>query len=325
MKIMKLRFLSILLLTLLARAALADAPPISVAVFDFTSPLKARFSNATGIAGSLVMADLSSNPQFELVDRAELNKLLKEQALGLSGNVDPETAAKIGQLVGAKILVTGQIFSTDMDGQDNVLIVANIIGTETGRIFAQREQGPRADLVRLADDLSNRISQTITNQYTNLVAPETVSMTQEIQNMIARLPGKPRPAVSVQIKEQFLSIKKSGHDSPAELGIIFKQAGFEVVDEDSDKRPDLLVTGSAMSADNGRGTDGLFSVSANLNVKVQERLGGKILYIDSQDGIGVDLNKRTACAKALRNAADKLALKMVPALCNDDINSQNTK
>ena len=42
-----------------------------------------------------------------LVERAELEKVLGEAELGLSGTVSPETAARIGHLTGAKVLVTG--------------------------------------------------------------------------------------------------------------------------------------------------------------------------------------------------------------------------
>ncbi len=321
---MKLKFISILALTLITDAVVAaDMPPVSVAIFDFQSPYRVRLRNDIGLVSSLLTADLSSNPRLTLVDRAELDRVLKEQAFGLSGDISPETAAKIGRLVGAKILVTGQIFSvgdtvgTDVGkegAQSAIVIVARVIGTETGRIFAQREQGARENLVKMADDLSAKISETITNQYTNLVAAESVSTTQQIQDIISKLPAKPRPAVSVQISEQFLNAKKPGQTLQMELGAVFKEAGFEVVDENSDKRPDILVTGSATSSVNGKGHDGLISSSATLNIKAQDRLTGKILFLDRQDSAAVDLNRQMSAKKALQDAADRLAAKLIPTL-----------
>ena len=45
-----------------------------------------------------------------MVERAELEKILGEQELGLSGTVSADTAAKVGNLTGAKVLVTGRVF-----------------------------------------------------------------------------------------------------------------------------------------------------------------------------------------------------------------------
>jgi hypothetical protein len=70
---------------------------LSVAVFDFESreeavrDMGAKFS-------ALLNAHLSLNPDLILVERAELEKALGEQELGLSGTVSGETAAKVGHL-----------------------------------------------------------------------------------------------------------------------------------------------------------------------------------------------------------------------------------
>jgi hypothetical protein len=46
--------------------------------------------------------------QFIIVDRANLDKMLKEQALGASGTVDEDTAIRIGKLIGASALIVGR-------------------------------------------------------------------------------------------------------------------------------------------------------------------------------------------------------------------------
>ncbi len=313
------------LLLIGAAVLAADPPPISVAVMDFSTPYRGRLRNNVGVVGSLVTANLSSNPQFTVVDRAELNKVLKEQALGLGGDISPATAAKIGGLVGAKVLVTGQVFNIDddvaksgqPDGQRVVLIVSSVIATETGRTYALREQGELDSLVKMADDLSAKISVTITNQYANFVAAGTVSTTNRLAAIISELPAKPRPVVSIQIDEQFLRSKKPGQTVQTELGAVFQKAGFEVVDANSDKRPDIVITGTASSSILGRGADGLLSASASLSVKAQDRLTGKILVIDLQNSTGVDLNRQMATKKALQDAADSLMERLLPALAKE--------
>lgn len=300
----------------------ADMPPVTVAIFDFTTPYKARLRNDIGVVGSLLTANLSSNPQFTIVDRSELGKVLKEQALGLSGVITPETAAKVGRLTGANILVTGQVLALDDDlqeydpiqGKGAVLVVASVIGAETGRTYALQEQGSRANLVRMANDLSSKISETITNQYTNLVAnANEPDRSQRLAQLINSLQGKPHPAVSIKIDEQFLNAKWPGTTVRTELGMLLKEAGFDVVDENSDKSPDVLITGDAVSSINGQ-DGGLFSAGATVDIKAQTRLTGKILAIDRQDANGVDDNRSSAARKALEDAADDLAERLIPVL-----------
>ncbi len=86
---------------------------------------------------TLVNANLSAEPNLITVERAELDKALGEQELGLSGTVTPDSAAKVGHLTGAKVLVTGRVFKTDTE----LFIVAKIIGTETSRVYGELVKG----------------------------------------------------------------------------------------------------------------------------------------------------------------------------------------
>src|SRR5262249_35552801 len=61
----------------------------------------------------LFFAKLAARPELVLVDRAELKRTLDEQALNLSGVVERVAAVRVGQLTGAKILVSGSVLSAD--------------------------------------------------------------------------------------------------------------------------------------------------------------------------------------------------------------------
>src|ERR1700733_6372178 len=80
---------------------------LTIAVFNFDSPDENVRDLGPKVA-TLVNANLSAEPNLILVERAELDKALGEQELGLSGTVTPDSAAKVGQLTGAKVLVTGR-------------------------------------------------------------------------------------------------------------------------------------------------------------------------------------------------------------------------
>src|SRR5580658_9056208 len=133
---MKLKFCSLVLLFailfIVAPMAVTAEEMLTVAVFDFASPDDAVQDLGPKVA-TLINADLSAEPNLVLVERAELDKALGEQELGLSGTVTPDSAARVGQLTGAKVLVTGRVFKVE----DNLVLVAKIIGTETSRVYGE--------------------------------------------------------------------------------------------------------------------------------------------------------------------------------------------
>src|SRR5438874_1185003 len=82
-----------------------------------------------GIAGMLI-SELAANPAARVVEREEIEKLLGEQSLGASGKVTPETAAKIGKLVGARYVIAG----TFIDFYGDFRLDARLVNVETSEI-----------------------------------------------------------------------------------------------------------------------------------------------------------------------------------------------
>jgi TolB-like protein len=83
-----------------------------------------------GIAGMLI-SELAANPAARVVEREEIEKLLAEQSLGASGKVTPETAAKIGKLVGARYVIAG----TFIDFYGDFRLDARLVNVETSEII----------------------------------------------------------------------------------------------------------------------------------------------------------------------------------------------
>jgi TolB-like protein len=82
-----------------------------------------------GIPGMLI-SELAANPGVRLVDREQVQRLLDEQNLGAGGRVEPQTAAKIGKLVGARYVIYG----TFIDFYGDFRIDARLVNTETSEI-----------------------------------------------------------------------------------------------------------------------------------------------------------------------------------------------
>src|SRR5436190_7219570 len=127
---------------------------LTLAVFDFESRDETIRDLGPKVS-ALLNANLSAEPQIITVERAELEKVLGEQELGLSGTVSPDTAAKLGHLTGAKVLVTGRVFKADKE----LILVAKIIGTETSRVYGELVKGGLATpITDLSSDLSKKIA-----------------------------------------------------------------------------------------------------------------------------------------------------------------------
>lgn len=79
-----------------------------IAVVNFED--KARYGHdiGQGIADMLV-TKLVESDKYLVIERNELDAILKEQGLGQSGLVTQQSAAKVGQLLGVEMMVTGSV------------------------------------------------------------------------------------------------------------------------------------------------------------------------------------------------------------------------
>lgn len=285
----------------------ADAA-LTVAVFDFDSPDDAVRGLGPKIA-TLVGADLSAEPDLILVERAELEKALGEQELGLSGTVTPDSAAKVGQLTGAKILVTGRVFAVD----NQTIIVAKVIGTETSRVYGEVVNGkPNAAITDLAAELAKKIAADVTQKSDTLVA-RVESPEDRIAKIKKELDGKKLPAISVSIAEQHFGQHVIDPAAQTELSSLLQQCGFTVVDGLSTNKADVEITGEAFS-EFGLQKGNLKSCRARIEIKARDVASGNIISVDRQTSVAVDIAEHVAAKTALQNGAGELAERLLPKL-----------
>ena len=304
-----LPLLATLLINPLLPAAEAPMPaPVSVAVLDFESKEESVRDFGSKVA-TLLNAYLSTEGSLILVERAEIEKALGEQELGLSGTVSSETAAKVGHLTGAKVLVTGKVFKVDRD----LMMVAKVIGTETSRVYGELVKGPAASsLDTFASQLATKVAASITSKVDTLVArvPSREDRVEAIKKKIGEVK---LPAVSVRIPEQHFGSPVIDPAAQTELGLLLQQCGFTLVDDKSDQKPDVEISGEAFSAF-GLRRGNLVSCKARVELKAQTRNGGKILSVDRETSVAVDVTEQTAAKTALQNAAAELATRLLPKL-----------
>src|SRR6476661_7556498 len=106
-----------------------------------------------GIAGMLI-SELAANPAARVVERTQIQSLLDEQNLGAGGRVDPQTAAKIGKLVGARYVITG----TFIDFYGDFRVDLRLVNGETGEIIkVESDRMQRDHLFDIIRSLATRL------------------------------------------------------------------------------------------------------------------------------------------------------------------------
>jgi curli biogenesis system outer membrane secretion channel CsgG len=62
----------------------------------------------SGVADVFVTEAFRSQ-QFRITERAEIDKVISEQNLAITGRVDPSSAAEVGRIIGAELIVLGSL------------------------------------------------------------------------------------------------------------------------------------------------------------------------------------------------------------------------
>jgi len=101
-----------ILLTGFLGQPLFSAEKIRIAVVDFENKAGHAYwwyDRLGAAAADRFVTELVQTGKFSVIEREKLQAVLDEQALGASGAVTPQTAAKLGQLLGVHVLLTGAV------------------------------------------------------------------------------------------------------------------------------------------------------------------------------------------------------------------------
>ncbi len=281
-------------------------------------PFRERGADARELGaqvGDLLFAHLATNPNIYLVEREDLEQTLKELELNRSGLVKPAEAIRVGQLTGAKLLVTGSVLLID----GKLHLVAKIIGTETSRVLGAAVKGDvRDELDGLVEELAEQIAKTIVDQADKLVA-KPKDRKDVVAKMRAALGKSKRPTVSISIPERHVGQATIDPAAETEIGLFCRELGFEVIDSTgkSSGKADILLTGEGFSEFASRHGN-LISVKARLELKAVEVATNRVIAVDRQTSVAVDLTEQIAGKSALQEAAAEIAERLLPKLVDRD-------
>lgn len=140
------------LFLLLPSLALAGPNTLAVLYFENTGnpelePLK------VGLA-DMMISDLQDAEPVKVVERARLQSILDELELGHSGVVDPDSAAKVGKLLGAEWMILGSYFEL----MGTLHISAKLVRVETSEIVhAEVVRDKPKEFIALEQQLSGKL------------------------------------------------------------------------------------------------------------------------------------------------------------------------
>lgn len=123
-----------------AQAARADVP--TVAVLDFTGLMLGSAGNSAPLGkavSSMLITELLGNPGLQVIERYQLQDILMEQKLALSGRVDESTAVEIGKMVGAQYMIYGQVTSI----AEQLRMDMRVVDVETSKVLAAQKMNDK--------------------------------------------------------------------------------------------------------------------------------------------------------------------------------------
>ena len=130
-----------------ALAAAGDKPRIAVLEFKNKAENQWWYNGGAAAAQDVLVTELVKSGKFRVVEREQLEALMQEKNLSLSGDVDPKTAVRVGKLLGVNYILTGSVTeygNTDVSGGGGGVFAgkrkfvaalnARLIDTSTGEV-----------------------------------------------------------------------------------------------------------------------------------------------------------------------------------------------
>jgi len=142
---------------LMAPAMVLAQPRVAVMNFENNSTWSYWGDRLGEAAADELVTQLLKTGSYRMIERSQLAAVLAEQDLGASGSVDASTAANIGRLLGAQLILTGSITQFSIEtvsgrfrgiggsrSKAQTILDVRLVDTTTGEILvAENGQGEK--------------------------------------------------------------------------------------------------------------------------------------------------------------------------------------
>ena len=163
----------LLILAILLALTKVYSQSIRVAILDFENISGiAKYDGLGKAMSSMLISDIEANvsaKRLQLVERAQIQKVLKEQKFQTSGNVNKNTAVQAGKILGVNYLLVGDIYIL----KDQLIINARLTNTETGDIvFSKKQEGKLISWLNLKTNIAKNLAQSLSQPFTIPTIPD---------------------------------------------------------------------------------------------------------------------------------------------------------
>lgn len=100
--------------------------------------------------------DFSKISDLKVVERDKIDYILRELKLAEEGKLDGATAARVGKMLGAQLMVFGSI--TQLDSK-NARMVARVVKVETSEIVMAADKEGKPDFIKMEKELVKEIAE----------------------------------------------------------------------------------------------------------------------------------------------------------------------
>ena len=155
----KFSIILLLLVSIIIETTLAQQP---IAIGDFKNDSEVFYLDSWEKSiPEFLKSELSKAEELIVVERQQLESVLREQALSMTGLIDSATAQSVGQMVGAQYMISGKISKTGKW----IRIDARIIQVSTGQVKSEKVRGQdNQHLQEMVILLSNNIRTLLTGK-----------------------------------------------------------------------------------------------------------------------------------------------------------------
>ena len=284
---------------------------------------------------TLISTDLSLDKSLTLVERERLDQVLQEQSLGTSGLIDGDAAARIGKLLGARLLILPRTFAVEKQ----LFVSAKVVNVETGRVVSatKSSQLRNANPTLLAGLIAEEVQRLIGGGVAQVGPSDDEHYRQLIADLAKLLGERKRPSVTVVVPEEQLHRIIPDPAVKTELCYLLRKLHFRVIENDSplldqwvhdyfaghaSKFPaevgdvDLVIYGGAFAETVGAHGN-LISARARLELSAILVKSAEIIAVGRATGSAADISENVAGKSALVNATLNAAKDFMSDLITD--------
>lgn len=145
------------LIVLLAHIPSFAADKMQIAVLDLQP--KGVSKLVAGAASDIIRSEMVKTGLFTVVERGQMNEILKEQGFQQTGCTDQACAVQLGKLLSAKKILIGEVTKVG----NSIIITVRIVDVEKGTSeFAANEKAGNEDMLdKAGENITRKLAQNI--------------------------------------------------------------------------------------------------------------------------------------------------------------------